>query len=184
MRSPRSPASRFARATTGSTARLPQRHADQPLRAGRQLPPGEQPCHPGADAAVSRGQGNGSTRGHNLGYRYPKREFLDVDNLAAICIHLMALYKATYHSHTYPMSSHVNVGSGDEITIAQLATMLCRIIGYQGELIFDDGAQDGALRKLMDTQRLRAFGFHESTTSLENGLYATFLDFLRDKSPD
>ena len=113
----------------------------------------------------------------------PKREFLYVDDLATICVQLMTLYKATYHSHTHPMSSHVNVGSGDEITIAQLARMICRIIGYQGELIFDDGAQDGALRKLMDTQRLRAFGFHESTTSLENGLYATFLDFLRDKEP-
>jgi len=114
----------------------------------------------------------------------PKREFLYVDDLATICVQLMTLDKATYHSHTHPMSSHVNVGSGDEITIAQLATMICRIIGYQGELIFDDGAQDGVLRKLMDAQRLRAFGIHESTTSLENGLYATFSDFLREKPPD
>jgi GDP-L-fucose synthase len=70
------------------------------------------------------------------------------------------------------------VGSGDEITIAQLATMLCRIIRYQGELIFGNGARDGVPRKLLDAQRLRSFGLHESTTVLENGLCATYSDFV------
>jgi GDP-L-fucose synthase len=108
----------------------------------------------------------------------PKREFLYVDDLAANCVHITELDKDTYRAHTRPRSSHVNVGSGDEITIAQLATMLCRIIGYQGELIFGDGARDGVPRKLLDAQRLRAFGLHESTTALENGLCATYSDFV------
>ena len=108
----------------------------------------------------------------------PKREFLYVDDLAAICVHITELDKDTYRAHTHPRSSHVNVGSGYEITIAQLATMLCRIIGYQGELTIDDSIPDGAPRKLLDTQRLRAFGLHESTTALENGLCATYSDFV------
>ncbi len=108
----------------------------------------------------------------------PKREFLYVDDLAANCVQIMDLEADTYHAHTHPTSSHVNVGSGDEITIAQLATMLCRIIGYQGDLIFGDGARDGVPRKLLDTQRLRAFGLHDSTTALENGLCATYSNFV------
>lgn len=113
----------------------------------------------------------------------PKREFLYVDDLAAICAHIMELDKATYSSHAAPMSSHVNIGSGREITVAELATILCQIIGYQGVLIFDDSAPDGAIRKLMSTQRLSAFGFDEPLTSLENGLCAALRDFvLRDSS--
>lgn len=109
----------------------------------------------------------------------PKREFLYVDNLAAICVHIMELAQPTFRSQTDPTSSHVNIGSGEEITIAQLALLLCRIIGYKGTLIFDDKAMDGVMRKLMNTQRLSAFSFNESMTSLESGLYTTFLDFLR-----
>lgn len=108
----------------------------------------------------------------------PQREFLYVDDLATICVRITELDKDTYHTHTRPMSSHINVGSGEEITIAQLATMLCRIIGYQGDLIFDDSIPDGAPRKLMAVQRLEAFGFDEATTSLEKGLRLALGDFL------
>jgi GDP-L-fucose synthase len=111
----------------------------------------------------------------------PKREFLYVDDLAAICVHITELDKDTYRAHTRPMSSHVNVGSGDEITIAQLATMLCRIIGYQGDLTFDDSIPDGAPRKLMAAQRLDAFGFDGPMTSLEKGLRLALRDFVEQK---
>jgi len=108
----------------------------------------------------------------------PKREFLYVDDLAAICAHIMELDKAIYSCHTGLMSSHVNIGSGREITVAELATILCQIIGYQGMLIFDDSAPDGAMRKLMSAQRLGTFGFEEPITSLENGLCAAHQDFI------
>lgn len=106
----------------------------------------------------------------------PKREFLYVDDLAAICIRLTELDKNTYRTHL--TSSHVNVGSGDEITISQLATMLCRIIGYEGDLTFDDRIPDGAPRKLMATQRLAALGLDGPLTSMDNGLRSAFSDFV------
>ena len=109
----------------------------------------------------------------------PKREFLYVDDVAAICIHIMELDKATYHSHTHPMSSHINIGSGEEITIAKLAKMLCRITRYQGDLIFDTSVPDGAPRKLMDTRRLGALGFDGSITSLESGLCLALQSFVQ-----
>lgn len=108
----------------------------------------------------------------------PKREFLYVDDLASFGVHIMEFDKNTYGSHTSPMSSHVNIGSGEEITIAKLAEMLCRIIEYQGDLIFDNSVPDGAPRKIMDVRRLDSFGFEGLITSLENGLRLALEDFV------
>ncbi len=125
--------------------RLPQRHADQSLRSRRQLPSGELPCHP-----------------------WP-REFLHVDDMAAACVHVMALDPAVYQAHTRPMLSHINVGTGQDVTIRELAQTIARVTGFGGELVFDPGKPDGTPRKLLDVSRLKALGW-EATIELEAGL--------------
>ncbi len=103
-------------------ARLPQRDADQPVRPGRQLPPREQPRHPGAAAPLPRGRAAGRRRGGDLGQRRSRmREFLHVDDMAAACVHVMDLPRDVYRQHTQPMLCHINVGSGVDCTIRELA---------------------------------------------------------------
>jgi GDP-L-fucose synthase len=108
----------------------------------------------------------------------PRREFLYVDDMAAASVHVMNLPKATYDQHTAPMQSHINVGFGSDITIAQLAHTVGRVIGYQGEINFDTSKPDGAPRKLMDSSRLNALGW-QAQVKLEDGLALAYTDFLR-----
>lgn len=108
----------------------------------------------------------------------PKREFLHVDDMAAASIHVMTLDKATYDRHTQPMLSHINVGSGSEIDIRGLAETIGRVVGYRGTIVFDASRPDGTPRKLMDSARLNALGWHH-TVALEDGLTSTYEDFLR-----
>ena len=107
----------------------------------------------------------------------PSREFLYVDDMAAACVHVMNLPKATYDQHTAPMQSHINVGYGSDITIAQLARTVGQVMGYQGEIDFDATKPDGAARKLMDSSRLNALGW-QAEVSLAHGLSLTYQDFL------
>lgn len=110
----------------------------------------------------------------------PKREFLHVDDMAAASLHVMNLDTGTYVAAIEPMSSHINVGTGVDCTIRQLANMMARIVDYRGELIFDTNKPDGAPRKLMDVSRLKEIGWQSSIT-LERGLthtYGWFLDYL------
>lgn len=86
----------------------------------------------------------------------PLREFLYVDDMAAACVHVMNLPKAHYEQHTQPMLSHINVGSGSDMTIAELAHSIARVTGYSGRIGFDASKPDGAPRKLMDSSRLRS----------------------------
>jgi GDP-L-fucose synthase len=109
----------------------------------------------------------------------PKREFLYVDDMAAACLHVMNLDKVTYGQHTQPMLSHINVGSGEDITIRQVAEAICKIVGYQGEITFDLSKPDGAPRKLMDSSRLNALGW-KAQVELEAGLDAAYQDFLHN----
>src|SRR5690606_7753143 len=99
----------------------------------------------------------------------PHREFLHVDDLARACVHVMQLPKASWSAHTEPMLSHVNVGSGSECTIRQLAEMIAEISGFQGRLRFDESKPDGTPRKLLDTSRLDAMGWRASI-GLKEGL--------------
>jgi len=108
----------------------------------------------------------------------PRREFLYVDDMAAASVHVMNLDKATYDAHTQPMQSHINVGSGEDITICELAHAVGKAIGYQGQIVFDPGKPDGTPRKLMDSSRLNALGWR-ATVSLEDGLAAAYSDLLR-----
>jgi GDP-L-fucose synthase len=99
----------------------------------------------------------------------PRREFLHVDDMAAACVHVMALDPAVYQAHTRPMLSHINVGTGQDVTIRELAQTIARVTGFGGELVFDPGKPDGTPRKLLDVSRLKALGW-EATIELEAGL--------------
>ncbi len=106
----------------------------------------------------------------------PMREFLHVDDMAAASVYVMELDEPTYRSHTQPMLSHINVGTGVDCTIRELAEAVVRVTGYAGRLVFDASKPDGAPRKLMDVSRLRALGW-QAAIGLEDGLrdaYAWF----------
>ena len=107
----------------------------------------------------------------------PRREFLHVDDLAAACLHLMALEPALWRRHTDPRCSHLNVGTGTDVTIAELAEAVARAVGFTGALRFDPNKPDGAPRKLLDVSRLRDLGW-EATIALEDGIRQTYQWFL------
>jgi GDP-L-fucose synthase len=109
----------------------------------------------------------------------PKREFLYVDDMADACIHVMNLDKATYDQHTQPMLGHINVGSGCDITIKELAEKVRSVIGYEGEIVFDADKLDGAPRKLMDSSKLHSIGW-QVKVSLEAGLKKAYEEFLKN----
>lgn len=111
----------------------------------------------------------------------PMREFLHVDDMAAACIHLMNLDKETYQTHTQPMLSHINIGTGVDCTIAELAETMQKVVGFTGRLVFDSSKPDGTPRKLLDVSRLNALGWHHST-SLEQGLHNTYQWFLKNQN--
>jgi len=106
----------------------------------------------------------------------PMREFLYVDDMAAAGIHVMELNKATYDAHTEPMQSHLNVGSGSDMTIADLAHTMAKIIGYRGDIVFDVSKPDGTPRKLMDSSRIQGLGW-QPEVNMETGLALAYSDF-------
>ena len=89
----------------------------------------------------------------------PRREFLYVDDMAAASVFVMHLDKQTYDTQTEPMQSHLNVGFGSDVTIAQLANAVGAAVGYQGKISFDSSKPDGAPRKWMDSARLNNLGW-------------------------
>ena len=107
----------------------------------------------------------------------PKREFLYVDDMAAACVFVMCLPKATYDQHTKAMLSHINVGCGYDLTIREVAETISKTVGYQGEITFDTSKPDGAPRKLMDSSRLNALGW-QAQTGMAAGLRTAYQDFL------
>jgi GDP-L-fucose synthase len=111
----------------------------------------------------------------------PRREFLYVDDMASACVHVMGLDKATYDRHTQPMLSHINVGFGDDVTIADLAKAVARTVGYEGRIEQDPTKPDGTPRKLMDSSRLNSLGW-KAQVPLEAGLRKAYEDFLLGES--
>jgi len=107
----------------------------------------------------------------------PMREFLHVDDMAAASVHVMELDVDTYQAHTQPMLSHINVGTGMDCTIRELAETMGKVVGYQGNIVFDSSQPDGAPRKLLDVSRLRSLGW-EAAINLEDGLRDTYRWFL------
>ncbi len=112
----------------------------------------------------------------------PKREFLYVDDMAAASVHVMNLPKAGYEQHTQPTLSHINVGSGADMTIAELAESVARVTGFTGHIRFDTSKPDGTPRKLMDSSRLHSLGWH-AKVDLPRGLAMTYQDFLTQSLP-
>ena len=111
----------------------------------------------------------------------PKREFLYVDDMAAASVFVMQLDKATYDSQTQPMQSHINVGYGDDISIAQLADAIAKAIGYLGKISFDPTKPDGSPRKWMSSERLQQLGW-SAGVDLEEGLQYAYNEFCKTHS--
>ena len=107
----------------------------------------------------------------------PRREFLYVDDMAAASLHVMQLPKALYEQHTQPMQSHINVGSGSDVTIAVLAHHIANTVGYTGQIEFDSSKPDGAPRKWMDSSRLNSLGWAPQI-DLQQGLATAYQDFV------
>lgn len=109
----------------------------------------------------------------------PKREFLYVDDMAAASVFVMQLDKEIYDQHTDPMQSHINVGFGSDVTIAQLALATATTIGYQGSIRFDPSRPDGAPRKWMDSSCLNTLGW-SAQVSLADGLKKAYQSYIED----
>ncbi len=116
-------------------------------------------------------------RGENVvtiwGTGTPQREFLHVDDMALASLFVMDLDPETYHTHTHPMQSHINVGTGTDISIAELANLIAEITGFKGRINFDTSKPDGTPRKLMDVSRLTALGW-TAQIGLRKGIKETF----------
>jgi GDP-L-fucose synthase len=107
----------------------------------------------------------------------PRREFLFVDDMAEASVHVMELDPAVYAANTQPMRSHINVGSGEDVSIREIAGLVAKAVGYSGRIATDPSKPDGTPRKLMDVSRLRALGW-KPRVPLEEGLAIAYRDFL------
>lgn len=105
------------------------------------------------------------------------REFLHVDDMASACLHVMDLSIERYQSCTEPMLSHLNVGTGEDVTIRELAETIQQIVAYQGEIIWDTSKPDGTPRKLMDVSKLKSLGW-KPNIALTEGLASTYRWFI------
>jgi GDP-L-fucose synthase len=103
----------------------------------------------------------------------PRREFLHVDDLADACVFVMSLPKDRYASATRPMLSHLNVGTGTDVTIRELAGLVRDTVGFTGEIRFNPEYPDGTPRKLLDVSRLADLGWR-ARTPLPQGLASTY----------
>ncbi len=108
----------------------------------------------------------------------PRREFLYVDDMASAAVFAMELDKDQYDRLTSPMQSHLNVGFGSDLSIADLANLIARATGFKGKIRFDHSKPDGAPRKMMDSLKLRQLGWQPSV-DLQSGLALTYANFLQ-----
>lgn len=113
----------------------------------------------------------------------PMREFLHVDDLAGACIHILNIEKTLYDSHIQPTLSHINVGSGKEISIKDLSTLMADIVEYRGQIVFDSSKPDGTPRKLLDSSLASKLGW-KSSIDLRAGLEMTYQHFLKSNATD
>jgi GDP-L-fucose synthase len=104
---------------------------------------------------------------------------LYVDDMAAASVHVMNLDQATYNAHTSAMQSHINVGCGQDVTIAEVAQTIVKVVGYQGNIEFDPSKPDGTPRKLMDSGRIHALGW-QARVGLADGLALAYQDYLQN----
>jgi GDP-L-fucose synthase len=109
----------------------------------------------------------------------PRREFLYVDDMASACLHIMNLKQKDYALNTLPLQGHINVGSGSDVTITQLAEMISDVVGYKGVILYDKSKPDGSPRKLMESQKIKNLGW-QPRFSLMDGLKLTYANFLEN----
>ena len=109
----------------------------------------------------------------------PRREFMHVDDLAAACLHVMALQKEEYISSSN--NSHINVGTGVDCSIAELAEAIKKVVGFGGRIVFDETKPDGVPRKLLDASRLSRLGW-QAQIALERGLQQTYQWLLENET--
>ena len=110
----------------------------------------------------------------------PRREFLHVDDMAVASLFVLDLPKPNYDAGTSTMLSHINVGSGKDVSILELAQMVAKITGYSGQIVTDATKPDGAPSKLMDVTRLKSLGW-QAKIALEDGVSETYSWFLQNK---
>lgn len=103
----------------------------------------------------------------------PRREFLHVDDMAAASLFVLGLDRETYAAHTEPTQSHINVGTGEDIAISELAKMIADMTGFKGKIIFDRTRPDGTMRKVMNVERLGQMGW-SAQIGLRDGLQQTY----------
>ncbi len=101
--------------------------------------------------------------------------------MAAACLHVMNLPKLDYQAVTEPMLSHINVGTGVDVTIRELAETIQKVVGFAGEIIWDSTKPDGTPRKLMDNAKLRSMGWLP-TIDLAKGLELTYQWFIEHQA--
>ncbi len=105
-----------------------------------------------------------------------RREFLYVDDMVEGCLDVMNLSRAAYDQHTDPMRGHINLGTGEDVSIAELVELIREVVGYEGSIRYDLAQPDGAPRKLLDVSRAASFGWH-ATVPLAEGLRRTYADY-------
>ena len=110
----------------------------------------------------------------------PRREFLFVDDMAAASVYVMNLDKYTYLEHTETRQSHINVGFGSDVTIIELADEVCKVVGYQGQIVFDSTKPVGPPQKLLDSSLINSLGWR-AKTGLQDGLVKAYADFCNKK---
>jgi nucleoside-diphosphate-sugar epimerase len=110
----------------------------------------------------------------------PRREFLHVDDMAEASLFVLGLDRETYDANTAPMLSHINVGSGSDVTILELARLVAKTVGYDGRILTDPSRPDGTMRKLMDVSRLAAMGW-SARIGLEDGIRDAYTWYLENR---
>lgn len=118
---------------------------------------------------------------HIWGTGNPLREFLFVDDMAEASLCVMNIPNEKFAKVTQPMLSHINVGFGTDVSIAEAAKIIARVVGYNGKLDFDTTKPDGTPKKLMDSSRMRMFGW-KPRVSFEEGLFRSYNDFLNSQN--
>ncbi len=113
----------------------------------------------------------------------PRREFLYVDDMADACVHVMGLERDVYEAHTSPMLSHINVGTGVDVTIRELAETISQATGFNGEIVFDSSKPDGTPRKQLNTEKLASLGWRHSVP-LQRGIEMTYQAFQQETDFD
>ena len=107
-----------------------------------------------------------------------KREFLYVDDMVRASVHVMNIDKKIYEENSSPMTSHINVGSGEDLSIKELAEIIKEVVNFEGEIKFDPTRPDGSRRKFLDSRKINNLNF-KSKISLKQGLVKTYQDFTR-----